>query len=139
MTRECTQKMLPLMQAYAEGKEIQIKDIHGQWQDCGEPSFSELESYRIKPAETYRPYKDINELCEAWKQLTGRTAIKNTMPLIWVKPKRDLRNTDSVAIIGFCQENDFDNSVLIDSTWLSFQELFDNFTFLDGTLCGVKQ
>ena len=50
MTREHAKQLLPLIQAFAEGKIIQLKYPNGIWVDCGLPGFSASPtSYRIKP------------------------------------------------------------------------------------------
>ena len=50
MTRKEMKCILPLMQAYAEGKTIQVLVDDDEWMDIYEPSFrrSPME-YRIKP------------------------------------------------------------------------------------------
>ena len=48
MTRENTKELMPIIQAYAEGKTIQYRTEDG-WKDFDKPSFSELPTkYRIK-------------------------------------------------------------------------------------------
>ena len=52
MTREHAKELLPLLQAYAEGKIIQTIMPNGEWRDCDKPDFSyNLSFYRIKPEE----------------------------------------------------------------------------------------
>lgn len=75
-TREKIKKVLPIMQAYAEGKDIQFKVhsswkevIGGEWEDCGEKTFfySDTE-YRIKPTPTYIPFETSEECLEEMKK-----------------------------------------------------------------------
>jgi hypothetical protein len=65
MTREHVKAMLPIMTAYAEGKEIQIKFSSGSnltWHVCEDPGFTDSPSYyRIKPEPKLRAWK-INEV-----------------------------------------------------------------------------
>jgi len=42
-------KHADLIIAWANGAPIQWKDRHGQWEDMGEPLWSENHEYRIKP------------------------------------------------------------------------------------------
>lgn len=51
MNRERIKELLPVMQAYAEGKQIQFKYVHEcVWSDVDEVSFtSSPEHYRIRP------------------------------------------------------------------------------------------
>lgn len=52
MTRETAQKLLPVIQAYAEGKTIQENVGNGRWVDLPSPDFyRKPENYRIKPRE----------------------------------------------------------------------------------------
>jgi|APGre2960657373_1045057.scaffolds.fasta_scaffold201246_2 hypothetical protein len=50
-TREKIKELLPVLQAYAEGKVIQIKNLDGTWRDVlYDPSFTDFPSnYRVKP------------------------------------------------------------------------------------------
>lgn len=62
MTREQVKELLPVIQAYAEGKIIQCKIYNGtEWFDIGKDdkaSFNtKLCDYRIKPETKYRPFK----------------------------------------------------------------------------------
>ena len=66
MTREEVKKMLPIMQAYAEGRTIQFSD-GGKWLDLCESDFYESpERYRIKLEPRYRPFKTQEE---CWQEM----------------------------------------------------------------------
>ena len=50
MTRERAKELMPLIQAYAEGKSLQAKNaIMSTWKDIDAPFWSEGVEYRIKP------------------------------------------------------------------------------------------
>ena len=51
-------EMFEFIKAYAEGKEIEVKQFDGEWHIVNSPNFdSEIEDYRVyKP--TYRPFKN---------------------------------------------------------------------------------
>lgn len=50
MTREHAQKIAPILQAYAEGKEIQNRyEPDGKWSECLFPLWYPNIEYRIKP------------------------------------------------------------------------------------------
>jgi len=52
MTREQTKELMPIIQAFAEGKTIQIRDAGGTWWDVMDSgaSFSQpVDAYRVKP------------------------------------------------------------------------------------------
>ena len=61
MKRERVKELLPIMQAYAEGKTIQCKDVEGDddWKDIKSPTFNDAYViYRIKPTEEYIVYSE---------------------------------------------------------------------------------
>lgn len=50
MTREEAKQLLPVIQAYADGAEVQVREPTNIWSDLPHPSFNSApESYRIKP------------------------------------------------------------------------------------------
>jgi hypothetical protein len=50
MTRERAKELLPVIQAWADGKNIQLRgSIHSPWSDTSEPYWQEEYHYRIKP------------------------------------------------------------------------------------------
>lgn len=61
MSREEARKiveMFEFIKAYAEGKEIEVKQINGGWLKIASPKFdSEIERYRVYEP-TYRPFKN---------------------------------------------------------------------------------
>ena len=74
MTREEAKVLLPIIQAFAEGKVIECRTkpsaLSKSWQDMnGWTEMKEIEywnntEYRIKPESKYRPFKDAEECCE---------------------------------------------------------------------------
>lgn len=84
--------------------------------------------------QTFRPFKDCDELVEFWSKnyQTGfRPAY--TKPLVNIKKK----NCQEIYFItGF----DFDTEcsrVFVNNEWLTLDELFNNFEFLDRNIIGV--
>ena len=51
MTREKAKELLPIIQAYADGEEIQYRgEDSTPWRDCiYPPAFADVDEYRIKP------------------------------------------------------------------------------------------
>ena len=111
MTREEVKKMLPIMQAFADGKTIQVW-ANDTWQDEEYPSFGELSLFRIKPEPKYRPFKGVEE---CWNEM------QNHHPFGWIK-----RNGKYVNITLVSGENSYDDS-------------FKSFTFADGEPFGIKE
>ncbi len=57
MTREQAAKLAPIITAYAEGKSVELFDLHtNKWVNCIDPIFYSVNTYRIKPENKYRPW-----------------------------------------------------------------------------------
>lgn len=53
MNREEAKKLLPIIQAFAEGKTVQYKNYEGKWEDTPDPEWYSGDKYRIKPEPKY--------------------------------------------------------------------------------------
>lgn len=122
MNRKQAKELLPIIQAFAEGKIVQFKSAFGNWTDCDDVLFNySPKDYRIKPEPKYRPFKDKEE---CWQEMLKH------QPFGWVKAYygqfviTEIR--DSKATIG---RND---------RLLDFDYIFSNYTFADGTPFGIK-
>ena len=106
-----------------------------------------LEQYHLfylveKPQEkNFRPYKDTNEMLEDFKKRCnshgGRNRKSNPMyhPPIWIRSKT-AKNTYLITRIS----NDEVTFTCDRSCYsLNLSRLFDEYTYLDGSLCGVKK
>lgn len=126
MTREEVKEMLPVLQAFADGKTIESRCIKGDkslWYDDEDPSFDNDLEYRIKPEARYRPFRGAKE---CWEEM------QKHHPFGWMK-WNDVRyniyvvSSTSVCLInGNCENMDFA---------YAYQKL----TFADGTPFGVKE
>ena len=129
MTREEAKELLPIIQAYAEGKNIQFLD-GGKWADVYETDFHQSpDKYRIKPESKYRPFK-IQEEC--WNEMLKH------QPFGWLKSKK----TGSVGLIGTLYTKD-EVLMIIWATneynkYTSF-DVFNDYVFTDGTPFGIKE
>lgn len=95
---------------------------------------------------TFRPFKNCDELVECWGQKMYIPAIAFTKdhrdklyrPSIWVKHKE--YGTDNL-IIAYDNDNESigGSCVFIQDIWIDMNELFDNFTFCDGSVCGMEE
>lgn len=124
MNRNKTKELLPIIQAFAEGKAIESRCVKGDkslWYDDEDPSFDDDFEYRIKPEPTYRPFKDAEE---CWAEM------QKHQPFGWVKDRNGskfvIENVDSR---GFVE--------VYDEGTCSFKEVFENRTFADGTPFGI--
>ena len=126
MTKEEVKELLPIMQAFAEGDEIQYRNNYNEWIDVktGEGlCFTRPSScYRIKPEPKYRPFKSQEE---CWQEML------NHQPFGWVKaPNGDL----------FCIDKVFDEGVVYKHSSCRFEEYLEgNYTFADGIPFGIKE
>ena len=120
MTREEVKKMLPIMQAYAEGRTIQFLD-GGKWLDLCESDFYESpERYRIKPEPKYRPFKNQEECCQEMLKHQPFGWIRSTMSGNWYV-------IESIS-----------DDIYFDGTFISYDVAFECSEFIDGTPFGVN-
>ena len=123
------QRLMPLFQAIAEGKTIQRNDMC-VWRDIdGDDEGFFLDTfvgktvdYRIKPEHKYRPFKDAEE---CWAEM------QKHQPFGWVKDRNGSKFViEIVDSKGFVE--------VYDEGTCTFNEVFENRTFADGTPFGVK-
>ena len=130
MTREEAKELLPIMQAFAEGKTIQVW-ANDTWQDEEYPSFVELSLFRIKPEPKYRPFRNVEE---CWNEM------QKHQPFGWLKSKKNGR----FHCIGEVYWSDKFETVCIvlstsESLSRSSDSAFDEYTFADGTPFGIRE
>ena len=123
MTREEVKEMLPIMQAYAEGKTIQFREnINNMWETIIRPSFNKSPSaYRIKPEPKYRPFKTQEE---CWNEMLKH------QPFGWVR--------GTISDILYLIES-ISDEIYYNRTFASYNEAFKWVKFADGTPFGIKE
>lgn len=134
MTREEIKELLPIMQAWADGKAMQFrKKGTVEWVDLYEDDLrvSPAYHYRIKPESQYRPFKDQEE---CWNEMLKH------QPFGWVKSKKSERHFSIGSVLW---NNDF-NDVFVTFAFdgmlgRSSKSVFEDFTFADGTPFGIKE
>lgn len=132
MTREEANKALPTLQAFAEGKVIQMLDDRSIWTDLTEreglPIGTLGESpniFRIKPESKYRSFANAEECLQE---------MQKHQPFGWIKAKEGgYQNIISVDNF-YAGLGDKDGSAILLASKNSYQ---DN-TFFDGTPFGIK-
>lgn len=122
MNRKEAAELLPIIQAFAEGKGVETKTGSG-WISIENMSFAgNPNSYRVKPEPKYRPFANAEEcLAEMQKhQLFG-----------WVKNQGLYRN---IANVMSCSITFAGN----EARDVNYEQAFKNYTFADGLPFGVK-
>ena len=124
MNRNQAKALLPIIQAYAEGKAIESRCIKGDkslWYDDKDPSFDDDFEYRIKQEPKFRPFKDAEE---CWQEM------QKHQPFGWVKSTlfKDLALVNRVTTLY----------VEINRDIIDYKDAFEKFTFADDTNFGVK-
>ena len=133
MTREEAKELLPIIQAFSEGKTIEIYS-DSEWQDLiiGSIKFDCKPScYRIKPDPKYRPFKTKEE---CWNEMLKH------QPFGWVKSK----GKGYFRLIGLVQfESEFEDVMITFATSenlaRSSHSIYENYIFADGTPFGIKE
>ena len=135
MTREEAKEMLPIIKAFAEGKEIQYRNSFNEWIDIKKNeglSFIKTPlDYRIKPEPKYRPFESQEE---CWNEMLKH------QPFGWAKSKKSERHFSIGSVLW---DNDF-NDVFVTFAFdgmlgRSSKSVFEDFTFDDGTPFGIKE
>lgn len=114
MTRKDAKKLLPIIKAYSEGKEIEFLNLGGKWKLLTNPNFDgEPFQYRIKSEPKYRPFKNIEECLNE---------MSKHQPFGWYK----------------YNNNDYNLVTHLDNS-TDFEYRFKNYLFVDGEPFGIKE
>ena len=125
MTREEAKTLLPIIQAWADGKAIQVQNpVTSKWEyldinKIGE--FMEELNYRIEPEPKYRAFKSQEE---CWQEMHKHPDFG------WVTDGY-YKSTISVKSDSIV--------VTISSLEYDFGKAYIHFTFADGTPFGIKE
>lgn len=128
MNRQQAKELLPIIEAFAAGKIIQIKGPDNRWYDydrknCKLKFDSDPQKYRIKPEPKYRPFANKEE---CWQEMLKH------QPFGWIK---DIPNNALYSITGVT-----DNTcIFTDGFRLLFNDSYKYITFADGTPFGIKE
>ncbi len=127
MNRQQAKELLPIIQAYAEGKTIQVKASDNLWYEYNGNNNklkfdSDPQNYRIKPEPKYRPFKNREE---CWQEMLKH------QPFGWVKAYHG-----HFLITGI---KDTKATFGINDNWLDLDYIFGDYKFIDGTPFGIKE
>lgn len=125
MNRKQAKEMLPIIQAFAEGKGVETKTGSG-WISIENMSFAgNPDSYRIKPEPKLRPFKDAEE---CWQEMLKH------QPFGVVKDKYfanyQTHRAFTCLVTNGCHFRGYEGE--------TFESSFKNLLFADGTPFGVK-
>ena len=123
MTKEKAKQMAEVLNAYAEGKQIEVF-LDGEWSEITPDKYFfdiEDECYRIKKTPNYRPFKNAKEFLDE---------MQKHKPVGW------LRNNKDFSIITA-----FNNKVIeFQHSNFDFEDiLIHGITFADGQPFGIKE
>ena len=126
MNKEQAKRMLPIIKAFSEGMQIQIKCID-KWETLTEREglpinifMDEPNNFRIKPEPKYRPFANADE---CWQEMLKH------QPFGWVKSK------SGYELITCTMYDD----LLLGDTLTTIERMFNDYTFADGTPFGIKE
>ena len=142
MTREQAKELLPIIQAFAEGKTIQYRVLPPfsridkrdtsylkEWIDIDEDecigfSCDGTIDYRVKPEQKYRPFKSQEE---CWNEMLKH------QPFGWIKYSNFSCIIQNISLNGITVIKEQEIH------YLNFEEHFMNIKFNDGTPFGIKE
>ena len=126
-------KVMPILQALAEGKIIQFAATYKEWVDLDgdkdglllETLINNPKSYRVKPEPKFRPFKDAEE---CWQEMLKH------QPFGVVKDKYfanyQTHRAFTCLITKGCDFGGYEDE--------TFESSFKNLLFADGTPFGIK-
>ena len=117
MTRKEIKELLPILQAFAEGKTLECSFNDEPWAETNNLLFCDGSKYRIKSDKSepkYRPFKTYEE---CWNEMLKH------QPFGWTK---------LIGETGYSFIGDVDDEVI-------YSDAFKECTFADGTPFGIKE
>ena len=129
MTREDAKQLLPIIQAFAKGKDIEYrtKGFNENWKkvtQIPELSFKSFE-YRIKPEPKFRPFANAEECCQE---------MMKHHPFGWITSQ------GAFFYIIYIEDKLFGYGSACGTILHSeFNDALKCFTFADGTPFGIKE
>ena len=131
MNRKEAKELMPIIQAFAEGKVIECRTkpsavkgtyVPNDWTEMKEIEYWNNIEYRIKQEPKYRPFKDAEE---CWQEMLKHK------PFGWVKSTlfKDFALVKRVTTLY----------VEINRDIIDYKDALEKFTFIDGTPFGIKE
>ena len=129
MNRKEAAELLPIIQAFAEGRDIEYrtKGFNENWKkvtQIPELSFKSFE-YRIKPEPKFRPFANAEECCQE---------MMKHQPFGWITSQ------GAFFYIIYIEDKLFGyGSACGTILHIKFNDVLKRFTFADGTTFGIKE
>ena len=133
MTREQAKELLPIIKAFAEGKEIQYKNFLDEWTDIEENEGLSFicppSDYRIKSQQKYRPFETKEE---CWNEMLKH----QPFGFLSIADKHDY-----FSICRVFEEEGIPKITFASNPYSDYDmtKVFDTFQFADGTPFGIKE
>lgn len=129
MTRENLKKLIAILQAHSEGKEIEFySSDFNEWHTAAMTNIigliDNVDSYRIKPEQKFRPFASAEE---CWAEM------QKHQPFGWVKSRGRYFSIVSVDDVYAYLSDNYSSAILLAS-----KNSYNDNTFADGTPFGVK-
>lgn len=125
MNRQEAKELLPIIQAFAEGKKIEVRVGNDSWTETDEVYGGRNNDYdyRIKTEPKYRPFKNKKE---CWEEMLKH------QPFGWVKDVSRMYNIITIREEGIIVNTN------ADSSWYDLENSI-HLKFVDGTPFGIKE
>ena len=145
MTREEAKELMPVIKAFAEGKEIQYRNSFNEWIDIKKNeglSFIKTPlDYRIKPESKYRPFKSQEE---CWNEMMKH------QPFGWIYCKNDSCyyciisvDEDKIELSPdmYPHSETTPKEYYLENSYVDFVTVLEDYeyTFADGTPFGIRE
>lgn len=130
MTREQAKELLPIMQAFAEGKTIEYRGYGGAWKVAQTPTWCSHLCYRIKPEPKYRPFRTQEE---CWEEM------HNHPDFGWVKRINGGYKQIMAIHIDIFNKHCAGFAGQTGIACFEFEYIYKKYTFTDGTPFGIKE
>ena len=145
MTREEAKELMPVIKAFAEGKEIQYRNSFNEWIDIKKNeglSFIKTPlDYRIKPEPSYRPFKNQEE---CWNEMLKH------QPFGWIYSKNESCyyciisvDEDKIELSPdmYPHSETTPKEYYLENSYVDFVTALEDYeyTFADGIPFGIKE
>lgn len=118
-------------EAYGEIKDIGVDSDLCRFYIKGRRCYNLFYLVEEPQKKKFRPYNDTNEMIDHFNEHFELIPREYHLPILWIKSK----STGRKHLITDC-END---CVWIGSVSIKFKDLYEHYTWLDDSPCGIKE